>query len=342
MRTKINLIIDLQFGSTGKGLIAGFMAHHTEPDTLVTAWAPNAGHTYIDGTGRKYVHRMVANGIVSPALRYLMIGPGSVIDPQILKDEIRANHDHLKDVSIYVHQNAAVVLPEHLEREADSMTSIASTKKGVGAALISRIERNPFRMNTAGALLRRDFDVVDSAQWLNILDGAELVQIEGAQGYSLSMYHGMYPYTTSRDVSVHQVLADCGIPYGWGDVRVTGTCRTYPIRVGNRYDANGEMVGWSGPHWPDQVEIPWSEIGVAPELTTVTKLPRRIFTFSAMEIAQATMMNGVDDVFLNFANYCKTPVDVDSMVRLINNVSPLTTRVKYVGYGPSFNDVRMV
>ena len=42
----MDIVIDLQYGSTGKGLIVGFLAEEHKYDTVVTAWAPNAGHTY--------------------------------------------------------------------------------------------------------------------------------------------------------------------------------------------------------------------------------------------------------------------------------------------------------
>jgi hypothetical protein len=123
---------------------------------------------------------------------------------------------------------------------------------------------------------------------------AEHVIVEGAQGYGLSMYHGFYPYTTSRDVSVWQILADCGIPHDLlptvmdlPDITVIGTCRTYPIRVANRFDTHGTQVGYSGPCYDDQLEISFEEIGQKVELTTVTKLPRRIFTFSEKQITEA-------------------------------------------------------
>ena len=49
----MDIVIDLQYGSTGKGLIVGFLAEEHKYDTVVTAWAPNAGHTYINRDGRK-------------------------------------------------------------------------------------------------------------------------------------------------------------------------------------------------------------------------------------------------------------------------------------------------
>lgn len=345
MRRRINLIIDLQFGSTGKGLLAGFMATYTEPDTVMTAWAPNAGHTYIDENDRKFVHTMLANGVVSPKLERVMIGPGSLINMDSLARELEECRGFLRNATVFVHKNAAIVTEEHIAEEAGPMTAIGSTKKGVGAAMIQRIRRQPKALNTAGELVHKHrlnslVCVVDTKDWLSILDLAQMVQIEGAQGYSLSMYHGMYPYTTSRDVTTHQILADCGLPHDFGELRVTGTCRTFPIRVANRFNEAGEMVGWSGPHYPDQREISWNDLNVPVELTTVTKLPRRVFTFSMMEIHDSLMMNGVDDVFLNFANYCRGSGEVDALINAIEAM-PTRPRVRYVGWGPTVLDVRL-
>jgi adenylosuccinate synthase len=171
------------------------------------------------------------------------------------------------------------------------------------------------------------------------LDQGKNVLIEGAQGHSLSIYHGFYPYTTSRDVSVAQLLADCAVPFSaaW-PVKVIGTARTFPIRVANRYDENGQMVGFSGPHYLDQKETTFQEIGQEVELTTVTKLPRRIFTFSMTQVANAVRQNGVEEIFLNFCNYfpCGSP-KLDTLINGIN--ANTTARVKWLGFGPTEDDI---
>ena len=56
------------------------------------------------------------------------------------------------------------------------------------------------------------------------------VCLEGTQGTGLSLYHGSYPYVTSRDTTVSGCLAEAGIPPGKVR-RVVMVCRTYPIRV---------------------------------------------------------------------------------------------------------------
>lgn len=340
----LDIIIDCQFGSTGKGLIAGYLAKKNKPDTIITAWAPNAGHTFIDAAGRKFVHTMLGNGIVSPNLRRVMIGPGSVIDVHALLAELDACKDLVSRDQIIIHPNAAVVSQRHRDEEAGPMTKIGSTKKGTGAAMIQRIRRDPNDLNNAATEIKLtplSDRVVSVKDWIEIMhDEVVVAQVESAQGYSLSMYNGFYPYTTSRDVSTAQTIADCGIPYqlvtrAVGDV--IGTCRTYPIRVANRYDSSGQQVGWSGPCYTDQSETSFEAIGQPTELTTVTKLPRRIFTYSHQQIEEAVRVNGVTKMFLNFANYATN----ERLQEITGHIESLTT-LGWLGWGPTEGDVRNV
>jgi adenylosuccinate synthase len=335
-----DLIIDCQFGSTGKGLIAGYLAKKNRPDTIITAWAPNAGHTFIDENGRKFVHTMLGNGIVSPGLKRVMIGPGSVIDVHALLAELNACSDLVSVDQVIIHPQAAVVSQRHRDEEAGPMTKIGSTKKGTGAAMIQRIRRNPEDLNNAAteiALTPLSKCLVTVKEWHEIMhDEVEYAQVESAQGYSLSMYNGFYPYTTSRDVSTAQTIADCGLPYGVAG-QIIGTCRTFPIRVANRFDTDGKQVGWSGPHYDDQEETSFEAIGQKTELTTVTKLPRRIFTYSKEQIRQAVRVNGVTKMFLNFANYATQ----EQLDEIANHIESLTD-LNWLGWGPTEEDVRRV
>lgn len=332
---ELHVIVDGQYGSTGKGLLAGVLAKEKQIDTICTAWGPNAGHTFIDKFGRKFVHTMLANGIVGQDVRRVLIGPGSVINPDSLEQEIASAGAILGDgVQVIIHPHAAIVTDEHRETEDKTMTAIGSTKKGVGEAVIQRIRRDPNNQNIAATCkheLIRDL-VVDTMTYDWFLDRSERVLVEGAQGFSLSMYHGFYPYTTSRDVSTHQILADCGIPFNAAPTSVYGSFRTFPIRVANRYNEAGEMVGTSGPCYPDQMELSWADLGMEPELTTVTKLPRRIFTWSEAQYLDAIRMLGVTHPFINFINYIK---DEDDQTRFIAQLNKIGPRVRYLGFGPT-------
>lgn len=345
---EVHAIVDLQFGSCGKGLFAGYLAGLLDPDTIVTAWAPNAGHTFIDAEGRKYVNIATPNGIAtSKSLKRVLLGPGSVINPMLLLSEMARDADLWHGVDLMIHQSAAVVTDMHRQLESEYGFGIGSTMKGVGEAVIQKIRRKPVAQNVAAVALRGtplESFVVDSWTYNEAIDKSTVVLIEGAQGFSLSINQGFYPYTTSRDCTIHQLLSDCAIPRVRNNgnnpkLTVYGVCRTHPIRVSNRYDKNGVMVGTSGPGYPDQTELEWSGIGRAAELTTVTQLPRRLFTFSKMQIEDAIRMNGVDHVFLNFANYITNRNELNAMVHTIGECGAM---VKWLGHGPKVTDIEVI
>lgn len=355
MTHKVDLIMDFQYGSTGKGLIAGFLAKRGDYDTVICAFATNAGHTYIDRS--EGIHLMTQQlptaAVVSKTVKNILLGPGSLIHAATLFNEIEMNKAALEGKRIMIHPQAAVVEGYHAGEEREwHMSKIGSTGKGVGAAMIERIKRSPDFPNTVKARWAKGSTeiysvtslgkyVVTEDEYRDALLASENVLIEGAQGFSLSLYHGQYPYTTSRDVTPWQILADCGVPYRWAShVHVIGSCRTYPIRVNNQ-------DGTSGPHYPDQCELDWSEVAggnIAPELTTVTKLKRRIFTFSQKQIQEAVFhCGGYWDtrIFLNFANYC-APGELEGIIYQIEKPNPLNWNpptVAWVGAGPDDSQV---
>lgn len=331
----IEVIQDCQFGSTGKGLFAGFLAASHNPDVLAMAPSPNAGHTLIMPNGAVHVHRMLPLGFKSKKLHTIVLGPGSILDLDSLYDEIQSIN--LPHVRICVHRNAAVVLDRHREAEANGGTAPGSTRKGVGAAQANRIFRSPDSSNVICDIDKNHpvfgrIELIDTSELQRIYFEAENIQVEGCQGYSLSIYHGSYPHVTCRDVTVYSLLADCGIPVcSSHTLRVYGVFRTYPIRVANRPES-GE---WSGPTYSDSKEITFEELGKPQELTTVTKLPRRIFTFSQQQAIEACIQNRVDYAFLNFCNY---PPNFDVLKDIWLRLDE-SANVRYVGFGPTLSDI---
>jgi len=340
------LINDLQFGSTGKGAIVGHLARNVwKPDTVITAWAPNAGHTFIDKSGRKYVHRMLGNGVVSPNIKRVLIGPGSMVDLDILLSEIDSCRDLIEGrIQIMMHEAAGIVLPEHRDIEQASMLKIGSTAKGTGAALIQKIKRDPDDANTASQLraaldwhrIWADVDVVSAATYAQAVDEANHILIEGAQGFSLGINSGFWPYTTSRDCTPGQIMTDCQVPLSKLMLTV-GTLRTFPIRVANRFNEAGEQIGTSGPGYPDQEELAWENIGVEPEFTTVTKLKRRVFSFSDEQFRAAYRACEPDLLFVNFMNY----LDHDAQNAMRSRINAMTKRpiIRWEGFGANEQDI---
>jgi adenylosuccinate synthase len=259
------------------------------------------------------------------------LSPGSIIDI----DDFWAEYERLPPGAVVkIHQNAAVVTKENLDDEK-AFVRVGSTMKGTGSAAIQKMARNPDNMNTARQLMP-DF-AVDTREWFGLLQSCKHIQLSVPQGHSLSLNHGFYPYCTSRNTSPQQALADAGIPIRW--VRKIIACmRTYPIRVANRYDEAGNMIGYSGPCYDDQVEMTWAEVGQKAELTSVSKKVRRVFSFSYEQYQESCLMNGVTDVFMNFVNYL-TKAEENEMAMAINSMRLPGTRVSWIGRGPTISDI---
>lgn len=378
-KREARVIVDLQFGSTGKGLIAGYLAETSPCDTVVAAWRPNAGHTYINDDGQKFIHTMLPNGVVSPALERILIGPEAAINPDALAKELVEAEAKLGTNLIdrlFIHANAAVVQDRHREDEK-RFVKVGSTMKGSAEAVIEKMRRDPDGRATVGqnrqALGYKVADrIVTADAYDRELDKGRVIQVEGAQGFSLGVNQRFYPYATSRECTATQVLSDCAIPRSFVDVKVIGALRTYPIRVANRfaddcvYGRDGarcgarathpihdyahqlaghafepRQIGTSGPFYPDQEEITFESIGQKTELTTVTKLPRRLFTFSEIQLADAVRASSPDYLFLNFMNY----LPEEQWLRFTTRVSEISHfagggNVRWIGTGPAVGDVR--
>lgn len=342
-----HMVIDLQYGSTGKGLIAGYLAKRNQYQTAVCAFATNAGHTYIDvSRGLEVMTQQLPTAITSPTVKHVLLGPGALIHPRTLHEELERYAHLMEGKTLMIHPQAAIVEDYHRDLEIEwGMSKMGSTTKGVGAAMIERIKRQQGNRSNVAKVRLLDpghFDlakyVTTEQRYREVLENTESLIIEGAQGFSLSMYHGQYPYVTSRDVTPWQIAADCGLPFKCAPyISVIGTLRTYPIRVNNR-------DGTSGPCYPDQKEISWDEIGIPAEKTTVTKLPRRIFTFSQEQLTEAVWHCGQywkTELFLNFANY----MSESKLIQLIKQIETPREfalnfpRVKWIGYGPDDSNV---
>lgn len=333
MIKNIDIIVDLQFGSTGKGLIAGYLAEWGGYDTVVNANMPNAGHTYINDEGRKWVHKVLPNGIVAPDIENVLIGPGAVFDPARLVKEIEDSKDILEGVNILIHPNAVVLRLEHGELERANLNGISSTMQGSGAALIEKMARGTSSC-LAKDVLKNDVQlgryVTTIEEYQSIIRDSDNILAEGAQGYSLGLNGRFWPYCTSRECTPARFMSDMGLPLKMLR-KVVGTARIHPIRVGNTEG------GTSGPCYPDQEEISWEDIGVPPELTTVTQRERRVFTYSKQQMEEAIFECAPDEIFLNFCNYTNKKM-VRRIKRHINGIQKGTV-VKYLGYGPARQDI---
>jgi adenylosuccinate synthase len=250
----------------------------------------------------------------------LVIGPGAVVDMEQLVKEL----DHVEQTfdpeirkRILISAQAFPLTEYHHKQEGGIHGSlhakIGSTGHGVGAARHERMARDPesFRgahhpIGYASEQQRQEWrlpwQIADNIpDFFNerLMHGDNIL-LEGTQGSGLSLIHGPWPFVTSADTNVGQLLADAGIPPRLLD-RTIMVCRTYPIRV----------AGNSGPM---HHEITWEELnrrigkhGVT-EQTTVTKKTRRISEWDEELVLRAITLNAPTDLAITFLDYI-SPAD---------------------------------
>lgn len=337
----VHTIVDGQYGSTGKGVLAAFLAKEAitrgvQFNASFCNAGPNSGHTFYHGDEKHVLKQLPTFGVASHLLGNTMpiiLTAGAIIDPAILNAEA----DRYPDLSIFVHPNAAVIMPEDREAEhSGSIAAVAGTRSGTGAALARKVHRDPHAVVGANRHLFRGNITVSAPLVEDQLRSWKANRLfnEVSQGFSLGVNQQFYPKCTSRECTVSQSLADASLP-PHSSTKTYMSVRTYPIRVGN---VDGHS---SGDWYPDQHEITWQELGVAAELTTVTKRERRVATFSAEQFYDAAFTNDPDFVFLNFVNYLPEGEEND----LVHNIlSACRTRHRgmLISTGPKSSDVKRI
>lgn len=285
---KLEVVVDGQYGSCGKGAVAAYLAHPARtPDgiTAVRVAGPNAGHTAVDPDGNRWALRQVPVAAVVNPDAQLVIAAGSEIDCDVLLAEIDALEagGHKIRQRLTIDPMATILEPQHRETETSNglVGRIGSTGKGIGAARADRIMRT--------AKVARDTNLGDLCQ---IGDTARLlrraladwatVQVEGTQGYGLGLHHRFYPQVTSSDCRAIDFLAMAGV-MPW-DAAVNSfniwlALRPYPIRV-------------AGPSGPMRGETTWQALGLPEERTTVTQKIRRVGIWDAQLAREAVVANG--------------------------------------------------
>lgn len=338
---RLNITIDGQFGSTGKGTLNSYLAAGDAAiDIALSNAAPNAGHTFVDAKGEKQTcYHLPVSGVLRPDARMYLCA-GSIVDPELLSQEMA--HFDVGFDRLCIHPRACILLPEHKAREAEQgsgATKLASTRKGVGAALADKVARVP-GPRTAAEHFGASHPAIGNIDLMAEMDKGRTVLMEVPQGFGLSINHGLsYPHCTSRDITVSAALNDAGVhPRYLG--RVIAALRSYPIRVGHIVE-DGREVGNSGPFYPDSVETDWASLGLAAELTTVTKRVRRVATFSALQYAEVLRHLRPDAVFVNFVNYFRDIAQLEDLLARMQSVEEEAAQhPQYlIGLGPAAADV---
>ena len=326
----VTIVVGGFFGDEGKGKIISYLSIKDKPKIIVRGGAgPNAGHTVTDGN-RTYKIRMLPSGFLNRESE-VMIGPGVVIDPEILKEEI---NDFDATDQVFIDKNCGVINEAHksIDSKGELNAKIGSTGSGTGPANADRAMRK--------LVMAKDIEslksiITDVPARLNaaISDGSNVL-VEGTQGTFLSLWHGTYPFVTSKDVTAAGICADVGLGPTKVD-QVIIVFKAYVTRVGEGPLDNELTVEKAKSRG-------WSEFG------TVTGRPRRAADFDYNLAKRAIMLNGatqiaitkIDVLFTDCARKQKFEELSIAAQSFINNIElNLKVPVTIIGTGPNIDDV---
>ncbi|MFH1418148.1 MAG: adenylosuccinate synthase [Planctomycetota bacterium] len=212
-------VVGLQWGDEGKGKVVDLLTEHFD---IVVRYAggANAGHTVQIGDERFALH-LLPSGILRPQI-LSVIGPGVVLDPEIVSGEISALRARGVEVSsnLSISNRAHLVMPYHKQQDrlAEAKLGkdrrIGTTAKGIGpchadkmmrstafrvgdlydaSAFRSRLVEVVAQRNAVFAALYEDFDPIDA--------------ITIAEQY-LEYADMLAPHVTDTVSKLHEALAD--------------------------------------------------------------------------------------------------------------------------------------
>lgn len=322
------IVFGTQLGSEGKGAITNYLAPAVSAG--VRSGAANAGHTfYYQG---KQVMRQIPS-VWTNLLAKLIIGRGSLISPDVLLAEIESIEKIMPiRHRLFIDSEAHVITQDQIDRECESDlakrigSTSATSREGIGTAAADKALRKESCLQAKNFSPLKDY-ICDTVDMINtILEDDGIVLIEGTQGHGLSLEHGFFPYTTSRDTCVPALAASVGVSTHEFPVNIIGVTRTYPIRV----------AGNSGPFGEDCKEISWEQVtqrAKSPvpiiESTTVTKKIRRVSTFSQQEFLKAVQINRPTEIALTFADYLDSTVY--EMEKITNTIEQFLDWLEEIG-----------
>lgn len=194
------------WGDEGKGKIVSYLGLKDKVDVCVRVGSVNAAHTiYFDG--KRYVLHVIPSTFVYGKCR-LLIGAGSNVQvAQFLKE---TSETGVAD-RVGVDRQASIIESHHAatDKSDSHLKSIGTTGWGVGPAVQERAKRSARLAKEVPELKRFLADVAEEVN--AAIDANKTVVLEGTQGLMLSLFHGSYPYVTSRDTSAAAICSESGV-----------------------------------------------------------------------------------------------------------------------------------
>lgn len=318
------------FGDEGKGKIVAYLARKDKADIAVRGGVgPNAGHTVMFH-GKEHKTRMLPSALVSNQTR-LMVGPGVLININVLLEEIK-NFD-TRDRT-FVDPQCCIIANTHIEMDSSdpNLNKIGTTGTGTGPANADRALRKAF-------LARDSFELSEYLQDIpsivnRAIDDDKTVLVEGTQGTFLSLYHGTYPFVTSKDVTASAICSDVGIgPKKVSEVLIV--FKAYVTRVGSGpLEGELELEETTSKGWTEYGSVTGRLRRAAPFNYDLAK--RSIMLNSATQIA----LTKLDIVFPSDAGKRQFDNLSSDAKGFVNNIEKeVGLKVEVIGTGQELDDI---
>jgi adenylosuccinate synthase len=224
----VDVVVGLQYGDEGKGKIAAGISEQCNYDyTSRYNGGANAGHTVTLENDVEVRLHQIPTSIIYKKPGY--IGPGALIDFTALDDEdfhFRSKMKFSPYEYLTISPQAIVINLKHKKKDKDYHAKIqGSTSSGVAPAYADFYNRT--------ARLAKEYSWSDNTGQETILDvsEADTMLLEGAQGFYLNPYDGVYPYTTSSSCNPCQAASNFGFPHTKFR-HIIGVAKCYETRSG--------------------------------------------------------------------------------------------------------------
>ncbi|AOL16122.1 adenylosuccinate synthetase [Sulfolobus sp. A20] len=274
----LTLIVGGFFGDEGKGKIAGYLGLKDKPKLSIRTGSINAGHT-VNYQNKNWKLRIIPSAFINDTTE-LGLAPGALTSLEVLLNEIQQTNTYNR---LYIDPHVGIITEDEIREERNDeylMKVIGSTGQGVGYGESKRILRK--------LKLARDYTQLEKFlcnvpdRTIEYLQRGEKILVEGTQGHYLSLYHGEYPYVTSRNTTASGILSEVGIGPKYVD-EIIIVFKSYVTRVGG-----GPLEG----------EISQEEakrMGLV-EYGTVTGRMRRVAKFNIKMAKEAIKINSATQI----------------------------------------------
>jgi adenylosuccinate synthase len=324
------VVIGTQWGDEGKGKLVDLLA--ADADMIVRFHGGNnAGHTLVVG-GDKTILNLVPAGVLHPG-KVCVMGPGMVVDPEVLIREIdalKARGFLADDRWLRIAEQAHLIMPyhraiDHARERLREAGAIGTTGRGIGPAYEDKMARTGVRLG----------DLFDEAEFRDVLarslreKNAYLQSLLGEQPHSAedvlalarTWRERLAPYVTDTGAEVRQAIAGgmrvllegaqgmfLDVDHGTYPYVTSSSCVSGAAAAGAGLPpkAIGRVIGIAktyttrvggGPFPTELVDALGDRLRAdGDEYGATTGRPRRCGWFDAVVVRQAIALSGVDGI----------------------------------------------